>query len=598
MPQSSNQKTYVISDIHLSEEENNPANPYWRTYKRGENSPDKNIISFIDHISKGNDSPVELIFNGDTFDFDSVTALPSKHESADKKIKISYLEKIRGLNSEKTKSEFKIRRIIKDHEMVFDRLKTFVSSGNKLIFIIGNHDVELFWPSVQKIIKDRIVALDEDRERIVFCNWFYVSNKDTLIEHGNQYDPYCVCIDPINPYIFSMGKAKVRLAFSDNACKFILNGIGSINPHSHDSFSNSTSGWIKFFFKYAIKYEPMILFNHFMGALLTFIVSIHEAMITSTNKTTTTLSKLDKIAKDSKCGIRSLIFLRELHAKSISYSPLSAAKVLRLDLIIAFLIFFVGLIDDIFFNSSYCTIIITSLLLLPVMGLFFSLVMYGHGKSPTIKEASDEIESIAATSAKILDVRNVIFGHTHQEFSKVIENVTVINTGTWSFSFSDLECKVRFGRSCFALIENDLESKKRKANLFLWDPENGVKELGVEKKDIISRTEQEEALSEIISLIFNSKLKEIEEKLKSTKVNLNFVDSKGKSPLVYAIESNNSKIVLSLLLAGADVFFVHEELHESCLDKIIQSGLLSDIELSKYLDSTLNKGAKSHNFEP
>jgi hypothetical protein len=36
-----------------------------------------------------------------------------------------------------------------------------------------------------------------DQKRVRFVHWFYISNNDTLIEHGHQQDPYCLCENPL-----------------------------------------------------------------------------------------------------------------------------------------------------------------------------------------------------------------------------------------------------------------------------------------------------------------------------------------------------------------------------------------------------------------
>jgi len=55
----------------------------------------------------------------------------------------TWLEKKRGLNSEERKSRFKARLIILDHPVFFRALSRFLEKKNhRLIFIIGNHDLE------------------------------------------------------------------------------------------------------------------------------------------------------------------------------------------------------------------------------------------------------------------------------------------------------------------------------------------------------------------------------------------------------------------------------------------------------------------------
>ena len=176
--------TIVLSDFHLSDEEPpHPTNPLWKKFKSKEFFIDKEFKKFLNAVEQKVDEEVELVLNGDIFDFDSILKLPD-----DPSFHISWLEKMRGLSSEESKSRFKMKVILYDHALFFQTLKEFIQNGNRVVFVIGNHDMELHWLSVREDIINRLDLDEKEKERICFCEWFYVSNKDTLIEHGNQYD--------------------------------------------------------------------------------------------------------------------------------------------------------------------------------------------------------------------------------------------------------------------------------------------------------------------------------------------------------------------------------------------------------------------------
>ena len=131
--------TFVVSDMHLTEaHEPDEERPLWMAYKRREFFIDEDFAAFLEHIERKADGPVELILNGDIFDFDSVTTVPSKDRH------IEWLERARGLSSEEWKSQFKMKVIIDDHPRFFEALGQFIARGNRAIFIVGNHDVGAF----------------------------------------------------------------------------------------------------------------------------------------------------------------------------------------------------------------------------------------------------------------------------------------------------------------------------------------------------------------------------------------------------------------------------------------------------------------------
>src|SRR5437588_217618 len=96
--------TIIVSDIHLADAEPpHPYNPLWKKFKHRELFVDNTFKSFLDHVQKTMPGPIELILNGDIFDFDSVMKIPKDMET-----QVNWLERVRGMNSEEKKSRFKI----------------------------------------------------------------------------------------------------------------------------------------------------------------------------------------------------------------------------------------------------------------------------------------------------------------------------------------------------------------------------------------------------------------------------------------------------------------------------------------------------------
>ncbi|MCB0407081.1 MAG: hypothetical protein KDD34_02690, partial [Bdellovibrionales bacterium] len=95
--------TAIVSDLHLCEEE--PVNlryPLWKKYKTREFFFDEEFKEFLGFIHKQTaGEPIELILNGDIFDFDSFTGLPDQPP-----YRITWLERRRGLHPQSEKSEY------------------------------------------------------------------------------------------------------------------------------------------------------------------------------------------------------------------------------------------------------------------------------------------------------------------------------------------------------------------------------------------------------------------------------------------------------------------------------------------------------------
>lgn len=172
--------TAVISDLHLTDAEpprhkQKSRHPLWKKFKTREFYIDNNLVSFLSHIQeKSGGEKVELILNGDIFDFDSVMSLPEGPV-----FKVNWLETRRGLFPEQEKSLFKIKVILEEHESFVKALSEFINKGNKVVIIPGNHDVELHFPDVQDHIRSVLQIRPEFEKNFVFTHWFYISNNDT-----------------------------------------------------------------------------------------------------------------------------------------------------------------------------------------------------------------------------------------------------------------------------------------------------------------------------------------------------------------------------------------------------------------------------------
>lgn len=455
--------TIVISDLHLADAEPpHPKNPLWKRYKRPRFFMDRSFRKFLEYIDRVAANPIELVFNGDIFDFDSVMAIPE-----DLTQKVSWLEKLRGLSSDETKSRFKMKIILDDHPIWVEALRDFLLRGHRVIFVIGNHDMELHWPSVRKDILKRLALSKEGEARVRFCEWFYISNKDTLIEHGNQYDSYCLCANPINPLIRKGSKIQVRIPFGNLAGKYILNGMGLMNPHADSSFiKNSLWEYLVFYYKYVVRTQPFILWTWFWSAFITLLHSLADGFLPALSDPLTIDDRVADIAHRSNASPRIVWSLKELHVHPAIFNPLKIMRELWLDraMLLAFIVF-IGFefftIINVFVKVSFWWFIVPVALLMP------TLIFYARSVQSEISMAYKKAMMRVPVSAKIATVGRVIQGHTHLEKHQWIDGVEYLNTGTWSPAYRDVECTQPYGRKCFAWIKPG-NAGSRSAELYEW----------------------------------------------------------------------------------------------------------------------------------
>jgi UDP-2,3-diacylglucosamine pyrophosphatase LpxH len=461
--------TFVVSDMHLTEaHEPDPRRPLWMAYKRREFFIDEDFATFLDHIQQQANGRIELILNGDIFDFDSVTTVPTEWENID------WLEQARGLGSEEWKSQFKMGRIMEDHPRWFEALGQFVARGHRAIFVVGNHDLELYWPSVQRMICEALhapfplsIGEEQEDEPVVFCNWFYLSGGDTYVSHGHQYDPNCVVRDPVDPLINVGGEPRVRIPFGDLAARYMLNGMGYFNPHQSENYIMSASAYLRFFFRYMLRTQPALLWTWFWGAYATLWISLRTHWLNPMRDPLLVDDKVRSIAIRSQATPSMVRKLNVLHVPSATNNPFRVARELWLDrafflLVALFLAWQVVLHINIAWPISPLWVFV------PALIFMFPYLAYASSIRPTVFQTPLLTDELADLIFKITGARRVVFGHTHEPKCEQVGPVTLYNGGFWSMAFADPECTIRLGEQTFVWIRPGAEGSSRTAELCVW----------------------------------------------------------------------------------------------------------------------------------
>jgi UDP-2,3-diacylglucosamine pyrophosphatase LpxH len=460
----------VLSDVHLSDAEpSDPARPLWKRFKQRDFFIDDSFARFLDHVREVTDGEVELVFNGDIFDFDSVMGVPAELQG-----KVGWLERRRGMQAEERKSSWKMARILADHPSWVDALRSFLQDGHRVVFIIGNHDLELHWPGVRSKLMDALALDPVAFGRVRFCEFFYVSNGDTLIEHGNQFDSYCLCADPINPLIGMGPTPRLRMPFGNIAGRLMLNGMGFFNPHVEESFIRPLREYVVFFYRHIVKVQPFLVLTWLWSAMATLIVSVRDGLLPSIKKPLELEATVEDIAHraNTRPGV-----VRTLHALTVHpaiFNPWMIARELWLDR--AMLLLLVGVVS---FQSITVLNLFVSIsvwwLAVPLAILLPPFVFYAHTVNSDVNNVERAIHKRLPVHAQVVGVKRVVLGHTHRERHTGIEGVELINTGTWSPAFHDIECTIPYGRKCFAWIHPDPASEGRVSELRVWlDPGSEV----------------------------------------------------------------------------------------------------------------------------
>lgn len=164
-------RVLILSDAHLA--------PYvqgsgpWLAYRRREESPDRLLASVIDRALQG-PAPLDVVLAGDLFDFDA----PPDDSAATAH---SY-----ALARSDSGAAIAMTTILVDHAPFFAALGRVLQRGGRVIVLPGNHDAQLAFPSVQRVLRTAF----GNAPNLILRPWFH-KDGELFIEHGHQYDPLC-----------------------------------------------------------------------------------------------------------------------------------------------------------------------------------------------------------------------------------------------------------------------------------------------------------------------------------------------------------------------------------------------------------------------
>jgi len=162
----------VVSDLHIGEGRRN-----WDgTLNLLEDfTADSRFVEFVEHYLQAYEE-VELVLAGNFFEMLRSRAVPNYPDILFETYALEL-----------------VRATMDGHPQVLEVLRRFMErENNRLIYLIGEADVGVLWPRVQKEIRQRI------SERIQFYPNEYL-NDGIHIQHGHQYDAM-FAIDEYSPF--------------------------------------------------------------------------------------------------------------------------------------------------------------------------------------------------------------------------------------------------------------------------------------------------------------------------------------------------------------------------------------------------------------
>jgi len=489
----------VVSDLHLSE----GRHPDTRKLAPTEDFFfDEEFSRFLEGFYSGALEPIHLIINGDLFDFLQVPITREEIDRSDHLKGLSEKEKAYickyGAKTDEASTILKLEKIARGHPVFFDSLHNFLAKGNRLTIIIGNHDIELFWPGVQECFR-RLVRVDELASKagvsesmaanVRFSPWFYYDRDYSFYaEHGNQYEElnsFRYFLYPVLP----RRQSELNLPVGSLFVRYLLNKVERINPFA-DNIKPNTK-----YIAWVLKNNPLSV-RRLLKLLGQFVVTLAKSYRRSGSLSS--YSSLDIAKFQQETDQRMAELCREyalqgdpgapnhplrriigLHKRPINDSKsrfLWREFFAYLDVWL-FLIGGMGggllLILALFFSWSSVVsgvALVAFIISITAGDIFFSI---GSNMSKENIRAVEAIYGYLNSSDNV--VRYLTFGHTHEpEIAKIGDDGLYFNTGTWGVIFDDQEALLREKKQFAALILDEPGAEPR---LMRWNDGLGALEI-------------------------------------------------------------------------------------------------------------------------
>jgi UDP-2,3-diacylglucosamine pyrophosphatase LpxH len=156
------------------------------------------------------------------------------------KTSVSKKEEEYGLKTDDYKTIWKLYVCMQGHTALFHRLANWVADGNQLFIVKGNHDLEWYWPNVQRYLsyalaemiqkerpdfKENLLALF--RRQVKYTNHAFLIDKKIHIEHGHLYERTTAISGPTT---YNNGK-ELNLPFGSFFNRYLINRLELSYPY-------------------------------------------------------------------------------------------------------------------------------------------------------------------------------------------------------------------------------------------------------------------------------------------------------------------------------------------------------------------------------
>lgn len=214
--------TLVLSDVHLCGVV--PDGTPWMAYRQRRFLFDADLAALLDGAAgAARGAALEVVFNGDLFDLDAPDVRGDPR---------SFRE---STSHDEAGAAALLGAVLDDHPAVVGAVGRVLAAGHRVVFVPGNHDAQLAFPEVRRVLAARLAAAsDRSDPRVAFRTLFHRTADGLHVEHGHQYDPLCALDAPL-PYR-EAGRLRLEETLGSVASYYLPALLGCANPYASDPF--------------------------------------------------------------------------------------------------------------------------------------------------------------------------------------------------------------------------------------------------------------------------------------------------------------------------------------------------------------------------
>jgi UDP-2,3-diacylglucosamine pyrophosphatase LpxH len=472
-----NASNYLLfSDVHLGADLVQHTRPWTASRLREALRIDHDLGGLLDYYRVHSDParPWRLVIAGDFIDFIGMSISPNQEASLE--APLTEDELAHGLGSTHDQAAVKMRAVAQRHDLLFRRLAAFVQAGHMLVFVRGNHDVELYWESAQRAFLDALSARAElpaddaiarkvFESRVEFRHWFYYVRGFLYVEHGHQYDATCAYHNVLAPRSPSDPK-RISYSFSDILLRYVVRPTRELSTEGHEN--KSIFNYLHLAYTMGVKGGGMLGYRYFrsVGRMVRAWreqLSDRAAHVRAEHE-----QSMQQIASSFRVSIDNLRAITKLWATPITGKLVTIFRSVFLD----------GLAAA--FVSGIALTTLGALDVLPIawLPLIMACVMFGIGvymKSCVVTEPHDALRRGAEKLAELMPARYIVMGHTHRPVMEPLpHDSTYVNLGNWTADLLDDHAPA--SPCTYLVVEHDAAGRAA-ATLCAWSPESGPRVL-------------------------------------------------------------------------------------------------------------------------